>query len=332
MTIIPVEYDEKHRHYHARDHIEHMLAVLELFKDDIADDTAYALMRVAIIYHDVVYRPKSGNNEELSVEAYRKAFEGFHDPLSMNVVEGLIMATKSPFTPYTELEKLMVYIDWSHFLADAQTLGNIERKMLREYQCYSFADYLAGRKHFLLATGMEVPDRLVGEFISQEQADKIKAGIKTSHDILMSFRPKIGIYLGSFNPFTKGHEHIVHKAEAVLDKVIIIQAVNNAKVGAIQAMLPDFYTEFYQTGMTGSGASVTEIVTGLMDNNADYFIIRGIRNGADLTVEQDYMGQIKDMDCPIPVLQFLCDIEFQRISSSASRAMEAVGYDIYRIK
>ena len=52
-------------------------------------------------------------------------------------------------------------------------------------------------------------------------------------DILETWRPKIGLYAGSFNPFHKGHLNIIMKAEEIFDKVIIARGINPTKKNEI---------------------------------------------------------------------------------------------------
>ncbi|MBO0765220.1 MAG: HD domain-containing protein [Hyphomicrobiaceae bacterium] len=56
-------YGEPHRHYHTLDHIRALLALLELHGHGAADPRA---LRLAILFHDVVYDPSRHDNEEAS--------------------------------------------------------------------------------------------------------------------------------------------------------------------------------------------------------------------------------------------------------------------------
>ena len=40
---------------------------------------------------------------------------------------------------------------------------------------------------------------------------------------------KIGVFPGSFDPFTKGHEIVVHKSLPLFDEVVIAVGVNSKK-------------------------------------------------------------------------------------------------------
>ena len=48
-------------------------------------------------------------------------------------------------------------------------------------------------------------------------------------DYLSNFKPNIGLFAGSFNPFHKGHYNVLIKAEMIFDKVIIAFGANPEK-------------------------------------------------------------------------------------------------------
>jgi cytidyltransferase-like protein len=297
-------------------------------------------LELAIKYHDIVYEPGAGDNEERSIEVMLADHRAHRDrdpirgmpEFMVETIKGLIMATKAPFEPKTELQKLMVYIDWSHFASDdRQKLNAVNHSIFREFQKYPYSQYVIGRDAFF-ETATSVPPKLVGDYVTQEMADKLIEGIRLSKELSLGFRPKIGIYMGSFNPFHQGHAHIVKKAETILDKVIIVQALNPGK-NANQAPLPVWYQRYYQTVRSTGYKSAKEIIDGIKseDPDCDFVLIRGIRNNADLAAEQTYMRILKDMGVDIPVQHILCDAEFQHISSSAVRELASVGVDLYKV-
>ncbi len=321
-------YSEPHRYYHNVSHIEHMLRVFRRFDSRLTQDES-DLLYDAILYHDFVYQVGASDNEEKSYEAFLLAKPNYSDQ-DKEIVKGLIMATKSPFDPKTELEKLMLFIDWSHFVEDPRKLHEVNVNIFKEFQKYPFADYVKGRDTFL--KGAEnIPDKFVGDFVDQATIDVLKEGIKKSQDLSVVFRPRIGIYIGSFKPLHIGHKHIIEKAEKNFDKVIIVQAVNTSKKDVTARPLPKHYDN-YQTVVVDSGKAADEIIKDIVDNYADYYIIRGLRNGFDLSAEQSYMFHLKNMGVTIPILHYVCDPEFQNISSSDIRALEAVGKSMYIVE
>ncbi len=356
-------YNKPHRHYHNYHHIENVLRSLDVWESaqeralEMDEDNPHreqvlsrygglkALskderrwLRDAIEYHDIVYEPGASDNEELSAQKFRQWSP--HEPKVTKIIEGLIMATKAPFEPKTELEKLMIYLDWSHFSRhDGERLDYINKAIFKEFQSVPFRKYAYYRDSFLGYDAPRVPDKLVGDYVTQNMADDLKEGITQSLLLSKAFRPRIGIYAGSFNPFHDGHAHVVTKAEAVLDKVVIAQIRNPAKNAEI-ADLPDYYRRYYETHTFEQGISIVDIVKTIERSGneyrqfalADFFLVRGIRNGADLADEQSLMVHYRNMGLDIPVMHILCDPEFQHISSTAVRNLRAVGFDLYTSK
>src|SRR6476620_9039741 len=53
--------------------------------------------------------------------------------------------------------------------------------------------------------------------------------VKALIDYINIYKPKIGLFPGSFNPFHKGHYSVLQKAEKLFDKVIIAFGRNPEK-------------------------------------------------------------------------------------------------------
>jgi predicted metal-dependent HD superfamily phosphohydrolase len=82
-------YGEPHRHYHTLDHIGALLALLDRHGRGAADPDA---LRLAILFHDVVYDPTRHDNEQASaaVAAERLARLGFAESLVAKVAHYII--------------------------------------------------------------------------------------------------------------------------------------------------------------------------------------------------------------------------------------------------
>lgn len=101
-------------------------------------------------------------------------------------------------------------------------------------------------------------------------------------------REKIAVFPGSFDPFTRGHEEVVHKALQIFDKVVIGIGVNaekkryfsatliREKVSELFKMLPSVTVKEY-SGLTVDFAA---------DEDAE-FIVRGLRNTTDFEFEKN---------------------------------------------
>lgn len=141
-------YSEPGRAYHNLDHIAAMLDTVSRFGAGLSDPVA---VRLAVWFHDAVYDPKRGDNEEQSamvaVTALRQC--GARQAL-ISVVETLIFATETHCAPPGDTD--------CQFLLDADLA--ILGASAEEYDCYAQAirdeyawvpddDYCAGRTKVL---------------------------------------------------------------------------------------------------------------------------------------------------------------------------------------
>lgn len=151
----------------------------------------------------------------------------------------------------------------------------------------------------------------------------------------------IAIYPGSFNPFHKGHQNILEKAERIFDEVIVAVGRNPSKP----------QTETYtieQGNVVLSKEPRHEVLSKLLGGRdvesydgylTDYIrnkvrdseedikvvLIRGLRNGDDLDYEVNQLRVMEDMlGEPIDVVFLTCDKEFEHISSTVCRQMEVI--------
>ena len=100
---------------------------------------------------------------------------------------------------------------------------------------------------------------------------------------------KIGFYAGSFDPFTKGHLHVVKISAELFDKVIIGIGINPTKERRFDT---DVMAEGIRKVLNREGLSNVEVisynnlsVTSAINHHAS-FLIRGIRNGMDYDFEE----------------------------------------------
>lgn len=144
----------------------------------------------------------------------------------------------------------------------------------------------------------------------------------------MEKNKKIAIYPGTFNPFTTGHLNILEKAEALFGKENVIIAVGEnpakdkdpmtmalARQKTIKENLPSRNVERYK-------GFLTDYVWEKEKEGYDVTVIRGLRNGFDLQYETNLLRALQDYKPDIKVLFFLCDKEFDHVSSTLYRLCE----------
>jgi len=142
---------------------------------------------------------------------------------------------------------------------------------------------------------------------------------------------RIGIYAGSFNPFHVGHANILHQAQELFDEVIIALGRNPSKDGIDKEPFPVGHpilgnarvVEF--TGLLSDYLNAVDMA----NEDAKIFLIRGLRNGDDLQMEQNQLQFIKEMYAGLNVTFFICERKFEHISSSSLRALRKVSEKEY---
>lgn len=142
-------------------------------------------------------------------------------------------------------------------------------------------------------------------------------------------RKKIGIYAGSFNPFTIGHLNILQKAERILGKGNVIVAIgcNPAKT-----TIADNSERAEQLGLKlnspveSYSTFLHELILQKEAEGYDVVLIRGLRNGEDLAYEENQLKFIYEFlpkDYYLNTIFLMSDEEFKHVSSSAVRQLEA---------
>ena len=144
-------YAEPQRHYHNHQHIAECLAEFDQARHLAKAPVAVEL---ALWFHDAVYDPKAGDNEERSAALARQCLGECEvaDSLS-GAVARLIMATKHHDAESDVDAQLTVDVDLSILGRDEKRFNEYEEQIRREYAWVSAAVFGAKRaeilQHFL---------------------------------------------------------------------------------------------------------------------------------------------------------------------------------------
>ena len=141
-------------------------------------------------------------------------------------------------------------------------------------------------------------------------------------------RKKLGIYPGSFNPFTIGHNNIFQKAERLLGKgnVMIAIGYNPAKPYTDATGYTKELSNKLECEVITYSSFLHELILEKESEGYDVVLIRGLRNGDDLAHENN---QLKFIHNFLPtvynlnVIFLMSDEEYNHISSSAVRQLES---------
>ncbi len=125
-------YGEPHRAYHGLAHLEHCLEQLDAHRDvaGSADEVELALW-----FHDAIYRPTAGDNEQRSADWARAAIleAGLANALA-ECVAGLILATRHDAVPGSADGRLIVDVDLSILGSPPAAYDRYEDAVRREYR------------------------------------------------------------------------------------------------------------------------------------------------------------------------------------------------------
>jgi pantetheine-phosphate adenylyltransferase len=141
----------------------------------------------------------------------------------------------------------------------------------------------------------------------------------------------LAIYAGSFNPFHIGHLNIVEKGEKVFGhgNVLVAIGINPSKTQisdlvdvngklksetlSIKISRP---VEFYN-------CFLHEFIELKEKEGYNVILIRGLRNGDDLSYENNQLRFMQEFKPDVKSVFIMCDKEFEHISSSAIRQLES---------
>lgn len=152
-TEIETRYTSKTRYYHNLLHIYNMLFQAEDLKAEIQDLEAFKL---AVWYHDSIYKSHKKDNEEKSASLAEKRLKSFgFNPKRIAIVMNLIVSTKKHQIILKENKDnaYLLDLDLSILGTDWETYKRYITNIRKEYSRYPNFMYKPGRKkvlqHFL---------------------------------------------------------------------------------------------------------------------------------------------------------------------------------------
>lgn len=136
---------------------------------------------------------------------------------------------------------------------------------------------------------------------------------------------KIGLFPGSFDPFTKGHEAVIRKSLTLFDEIIIGVGENSTKnyMFPLDKRLDHIRSLFKDTSKVRVEVFHTLTVNFCKEVGAQ-FIIRGLRDSKDFQYEKS----IAHMNLSISGIEtvfFLTDQQYSAINSTIIREIHKNG-------
>lgn len=157
-------YAEPHRHYHTAEHLKRMFKLFDVYHKQLAHPKVVAM---AIFFHDVIYDPRSKDNEAQSVREFESFVQetagvsSFLSEKETELVKIFIMATvkhenslvRTKVGEEQENEDDRIVRDLSFFLdfdleilsADLEIYREYAAQIRQEYRHYSDQEFARGR-------------------------------------------------------------------------------------------------------------------------------------------------------------------------------------------
>ena len=130
---------------------------------------------------------------------------------------------------------------------------------------------------------------------------------------------KIGLFPGSFDPFTKGHEAVVKKALKIFDEIIIAIGVNSSKNYQFDLQKRILHIEsLFQNGEAVQVVTYNKLTVDLCKDVNATAIVRGLRNTVDFEFEKS-IAHMNESLSGIETVFLLTDQEFAAINATIVR-------------
>lgn len=309
-------WNEPHRYYHNINHLNHILNQFRiLYENNSISKNEYDKLVITSFFHDVIYNPKVTDNEQQSVNYFLdKCFEKniASDDFKKEITQ-IILDTGSRNTPTNNLSYIFWEIDNSILSSSISELIDVERKIFKEFQWVSYEKYKEARINFI--------NSCIGIF-DGDYDDNLKELIK----YVENRKIHIGVYAGSFDPFHIGHMNILKKSMPMFDKVVVAFG-NNPDKEKSEKVFPEILDYVHRLSYDGL---ITDLLDDLETNGVTVTLIRGIRNGIDLSYETNQVSFIQDIRPNTNIVYIPADKQYEHISSSAIRSL--MKYDKQKTK
>lgn len=299
---------ENWRHYHSfSHHIEPMIK--KVMSDTTLSDTDRTILKLAAIYHDVVYDPLAKDNEELSNQYFINDYSPYDDDYVCRKVSEIILATKTHKSTDPLVRKFLK-LDLSNYEGDFSNVIKNQMLIRKEYQVYELNEFKAGSTAVL--TSFLTSDLLT---------DKAKDNLRNLIEFLKTWIPKIYLFAGSFNPMHVGHMDIIKKAEQLADEVIIVFAKNFSKNRG-EVVIPECLK--YHRCIKFEGP-INDLI---ISHDYPITMVRGLRNTSDFQAEMNYQTWLKKINPNLNIVNLFASPELIHVSSTAVLDMiETYGID-----
>jgi pantetheine-phosphate adenylyltransferase len=139
---------------------------------------------------------------------------------------------------------------------------------------------------------------------------------------------KIGIFPGSFDPFTRGHQTIVEEALRLFDKVVIAIGYNTAKRGLLSVEARKTLIErVYHNNSRVMVTTYTSLTGEEARRVGATTMIRSVRNATDFEYERTLDRINREIYPELRTVFIIAPSEVEHISSSLVRELHAFNHE-----
>ena len=130
---------------------------------------------------------------------------------------------------------------------------------------------------------------------------------------------RVGLFPGSFDPFTKGHEAVVKKSLELFDEVIIGVGINSSKNYQFDLAHRILHIEsLFQNGEAVRVLTYQKLTVDFAKEVEAGFIIRGLRDSKDFEYERS-IAHMNEVISGIETVFFLTDQQYAAINATIVR-------------
>lgn len=138
---------------------------------------------------------------------------------------------------------------------------------------------------------------------------------------------KTGVFVGSFNPFTIGHESIVRRSLALFDKLVIGVGVNTAKEDNEGESRVGQIARLYADEPRVEVCSYTDLTVDFARREGAQFIVKGVRSVKDFEYERE-QADINRRLSGLETILLFAEPGMEAVSSSLVRELQRFGRDV----
>ena len=135
---------------------------------------------------------------------------------------------------------------------------------------------------------------------------------------------RIGIFVGSFDPFTIGHDSVVRRALALFDHLVIGVGVNQGKRYMLSAV--EAIRSLYRDESRISVEQYSDLTVDFAKRLGAQFIVKGVRSVRDFEFERE-QADINRRLTGIETIVLFAEPGLDSISSTVVRELTHFGHD-----